>query len=143
MAGFGKQDLRDPTARSELYAARVTINLRSQCEDTYSYFENEEIKSHLPHGITDQILCVGVNEDKAGACKGDSGAALTIKEYVGNRVSRHVAIGLVAGNPTADANRSCKNRFPDIYTRLDDEQINSWIHSHFHSKDFNVSDCKL
>lgn len=128
-AGFGLQNRleRIPGSERQLNSATVRINSHFECEDYYKRYENV-ISHFLPDGITEQILCAGETDDIIGTCDGDSGSALTVETYAQNFQRLYTAYGIVSGNPLIPHTKTCGTTFPDIFARLDDDEINQWIH---------------
>ena len=122
--GWGVYNKLGVTA-SKLNTATVSIFEYGYCNETHAsvgQLMQRTVKVYLPELFQPYIMCAGNQATNQGSCSGDSGGPLMIFNTDKNQYDQ---IGIVAGG--INPNDCGSSNFPSVYTRLDHQDIWSFI----------------
>ena len=116
--------------KSSKLLQRVSLTLFSNehCNETHIPRGDlySKIKNFVPNLFPSHLACAGLEDGRHGACKGDSGGPLQIRNTTTHRYYQVAIVhgALECGNPS----------FPGVYVRLENPEILSFIRSAMESE---------
>ena len=84
------------------------------------------IDDALPQAFQSSIMCAAVETGNEASCQGDSGAPLFRYEFINGTEKRYIQIGTLHGSVN-----TCDNRYPGIYSRLEDPSNLAFVKSSY------------
>jgi len=125
ITGWGLQKLRTMRKDWSLREAQVSVFSQKYCNFKHNIKGGSFgalIAKDLPDLFTSKIICAGSETGLAGTCSGDSGGPM-VRFMSSADPPRYMQIGVLFGGVGQCGNKD----FPNIYARLEDEEILNWI----------------
>ena len=88
--------------------------------------DNQVIDDALPQAFQSSVMCAAVETGNEASCQGDSGAPLFRYEFINGTEKRYIQLGTLHGSVN-----TCDNRYPGIYSRLEDPSNLAFVKSSY------------